>query len=68
MTLQLDGIEGEAQISVYDMTGLLIDKFSITTANHHTYDYQLPMKSSGIYLFVINSKGKTITQKVVITQ
>lgn len=68
MTLQLDGIEGEAQISVYDMTGLLIDKFSIKTANHHPYDYQLPIKSSGIYLFVINSKGKTTTQKVVITQ
>lgn len=68
MTLHLDGIEGEAQISVYDMTGLLIDKFSIKTANHHTYDYQLPMKSSGIYLFVINSKGKTATQKVRITQ
>ena len=28
MTLHLNGIEGEAQISVYDMTGLLIDKFS----------------------------------------
>ena len=68
MTLQLDGFEGENQIMVYDMAGMLVDKFSITATSCCRYDYQLPRDSSGLYLFVINNKGKTATQKVRITQ
>lgn len=68
MTMQLDGLEGETQITVYDMAGMLVDKFNITATTYCRHDYQLPRNSSGLYLFVINNKGKTTTRKVIITQ
>lgn len=68
MTLQFDGLEGETQIAVYDMAGMLVDKFNITTTNYSRHNYQLLHNSGGLYLFVISNKGKIATQKVIITQ
>ena len=68
MTLQLDGMLGETQISVYDMAGILVDRFSINATNCYRHSYQLPRTTGGLYLFVINNRGTTTTQKVIITQ
>ena len=68
MALQFGGLEGETQIAIYDMAGMLVDKFGLTATNGSRYSYRMPKSTSGLYLFVINNQGKTFTQKVIIAQ
>ncbi len=68
MTLQFESMEGDTQIAVYNMSGVLVDKFRINATNGSRHSYQLPNKSNGLYLFVINQQGRTTTQKVIIAQ
>lgn len=68
MTLQLGSMEGDTQIAVYNMSGVLVDKFIINATNGNQHHYQLPKNANGLYLFVINQQGRTTTQKVIIAQ
>ena len=63
MNLQFFNTDGSTEVTVYDMSGTLIDRF-MTNANN--YRYTLKQHTAGIYLFVFNYKGKIITRKVCI--
>lgn len=68
MTLHFDGIEGDTQVMVYDMAGMLIDRFRFTATSSGYINYNLPQKTCGLYLFAFNNKGTTSTKKVIVTQ
>ena len=63
MDLQFLNTYGSTEVTVYDMSGTIIDKFETNTSNYH---YAIKQHSTGIYLFVFNHKGKIITRKVCI--
>ena len=63
MNLQFINTNGDTEVSVYDMSGTLIDRF---TANASNYPYNMKRHPAGIYLFVFNHKGKITTRKVCI--
>lgn len=64
MILTLPNGSGNALVKVYDMSGLLVDEFA--TCGENT-PYAMKRQTPGIYLFVVNIKGKIVTQKVCIT-
>ena len=55
-------------VTVYDMLGQTIDRFSLNAVPQSRHSYHLGGQKSGIYLFVFNSNGNTIGKKVVITK
>ena len=67
MTLSFDNLMGETLIKVYNITGTLIDQFTLHNEfGHQTFDYKADKFSPGIYFFnIINKKG-ILTKKVII--
>ena len=66
MQLNLERLTGKVDIKVYDMRGTLIDQFETYNNGSGTYDYNMKVKSDGIYFFVATNKEGTIAKKVVI--
>ena len=66
MQLNLEHLTGKVGIKVYDMKGTLIDQFETYNNGSGTYDYNMKVKSDGIYFFVATNKEGTIAKKVVI--
>jgi len=48
------------------MKGTLIDQFETYNNGSGTYDYNMKVKSDGIYFFVATNKEGTIAKKVII--
>ncbi len=67
MTLMLGNMQGIVAIKVYDMIGRLIDDFELSVIAERPFPYTISTYNDGIYLFVFNYKGITVTQKVIIT-
>lgn len=67
MTLSFEDLTGEALIKVYDITGTLMDQFTLhNELGQLTYTYQTNRFTPGIYFFnIINKKG-ILTKKVII--
>ena len=68
MTLVFGNIQGPVATRVYDMTGKLIDAFELNVDNDNRFAYHLDACQNGIYLFVFNYKGSSVTQKVIVTK
>ena len=66
MQLNLEHLTGKVGIKVYDMKGTLIDQFETYNNGSGTYDYNMKVKSDGIYFFVATNKEGTIAKKVII--
>ena len=67
MTLSFDNLMGETLLKVYNLTGTLVDQFTLHNEfGHQTYEYNADKFSPGIYFFnIINKKG-ILTKKVII--
>lgn len=67
MTLSFDNMMGETLIKVFNITGTLIDQFTLhNDIGHQTFEYKADKLSPGIYFFnIINKKG-ILTKKVII--
>lgn len=67
MILSFDNMEGENLIKVYNITGTLVDQFTLhNDPGHQNYSYQTGRLTPGIYFFnIINKKG-ILTKKVII--
>ena len=67
MTLSFDNMEGEILTKIYNITGTLVDQFTLHNGfGHLNYTYQADQLAPGIYFFnIINRKG-TLTKKVII--
>ena len=66
MSITLDNMEGDADVSVYDLNGNIVDRFVIGNATRN-YKYDMRTNAVGVYYFRINANGKTTTKKVVVT-
>ena len=64
MTISFDNLFENTSIKIYDMSGTLIDTFTVQCRMAYTMKRSAP----GIYYFVANSKEGTLAKKVVITQ
>ena len=67
MTLSFDNMEGETLIKVYNITGTLVDQFTIHNEfGHWAYTYQSGRLTPGVYFFNIANKKGILTKKVII--
>ena len=67
MQLNFEYLSGKVNVKVYDMRGALIDEFETQEGNGpSSIDYNMKVKSDGIYFFVATSKEGTLAKKVVI--
>lgn len=65
MKLCFERLTGKTEVKVYDMRGTLVDRFE-THNGSGSYDYDINIKSGGIYFFVATCKEGTVARKVVI--
>ena len=68
MSISFGETEGRVSVTVYDMLGQTVDRFSLNTVPQSRHSYHLEGQKSGIYLFVFNYNGNTTSKKVVITR
>ena len=67
MTLSFDNLMGEALVKIYNITGTLIDQFTVHNEfGHLAYTYQSGKFTPGVYFFTIANKKGLITKKVVV--
>ena len=67
MYFSLDNMTGEVAVKVYDMTGTLVDHFSIYNGfEQQKHHYQNGHLSKGVYLFTFSSREGTTSKKVII--
>ena len=67
MTLSFDNMMGEVVIKVYNITGELMDHFTVYNGfGHQTHTYQPNRLSEGIYFFQLSNKDGMLTKKVII--
>ena len=67
MQLDFEHLEGKAEVKVYDMRGVLIDRFeTYNSSGRLSYPYDIKAYADGIYLFVVTTKEGTLSKKVVI--
>ena len=67
MQLHFEQLEGKAEVKVYDMKGILIDRFETYNDNgRFSYPYDMKSYADGIYLFIVTTKEGTISKKVVL--
>lgn len=67
MSIQFGEMDGLVDAIVYDMQGQTIDRFSLEATPKSRHSYALKNEKNGIYLFVFNYKGNTLTKKIIIT-
>lgn len=67
MTLSFDNLMGDVFVYVHNITGSLLDQFTVHNVDsHQTYTYQSKELLPGVYFFtIITNKGK-LTKKVII--
>lgn len=66
MSLVFHNLKGNVEAKVYDMKGILIDKFTLNLNAEERHPYYLGNYPDGIYLLVFNHKGKLTTKKIVV--
>lgn len=67
MTLSFDNMMGEVVVKVYDITGTLVDQFTVYNGyGHQTHRYQPDRLSKGVYFFNLSGKDGMLTKKVII--
>lgn len=67
MTLSFDDLVGEALIKIFNITGTLVDQFTIQNGiGHQTHTYQSDKLTPGMYFFNIISQKGILTKKVII--
>lgn len=67
MQLNFEYLDGKAEVKVYDMKGILVDKFeTYNSSGRLSYPYDMKTYADGIYLFIVTTKEGTISKKVVI--
>ena len=67
MTFAFDNMAGTTRISVFDVTGALVDQFELlNSSDHQTHRYQASHLPPGAYFFRIACQEGILTKKVLI--
>lgn len=67
MSLCFHGMEGIVNVQIYDMKGLLVDRFDLYNDEESRHNYTLKMPSKGLFLFVFKQDDIQFIRKVLIT-
>ena len=69
MTLSFGNTFGKIDVKVYDMRGMLLDRFeTYSDSTTASLSYDLGRRADGIYFFVATAKEGIVTKKVIIKQ
>jgi len=66
VTLHFGGLKGVVEVGVCDCQGKKVDDFSIDTNLSEETTYTMWKLKNGLYFFVMNCNGTTLTQKVML--
>lgn len=67
MDLCFHGMEGIVNVQIYDMKGLLVDRFDLYNDEESRHNYTLKTPSKGLFLFVFKQDDIQFIRKVLIT-
>lgn len=67
MSLCFHGMEGIVNVQMYDMKGLLVDRFDLYNDEESRHNYTLKTPSKGLFLFVFKHNDIQFIRKVLIT-
>lgn len=67
MNLCFHGMEGIVNVQIYDMKGLLVDRFDLYNDEESRHNYTLKTPSKGLFLFVFKHNDIQFIRKVLIT-
>lgn len=67
MNLCFHKMEGNVNVQIYDMKGLLVDRFDLYNDEESRHNYTLKMPSKGLFLFVFKQEDIQFIRKVLIT-
>ncbi|MBQ6101690.1 MAG: PKD domain-containing protein [Bacteroidales bacterium] len=67
MSLCFHGMEGIVNVQIYDMKGLLVDRFDLYNDEESRHNYTLKTPSKGLFLFVFKQDDIQFIRKVLIT-
>jgi len=68
MDIVTSRLEGAVEVKVYDMTGLMVDQFTILATPENRHHYSLSNYHSGIYIMLFNNNGKQLVKTFVVTK
>ena len=67
MDLCFHKMEGNVNVQIYDMKGLLVDRFDLYNDEESRHNYTLKTPSKGLFLFVFKQDDIQFIRKVLIT-
>ncbi len=66
LTLQFDGMDGMAEVQVFNALGQMVDAFSVGETNGKEVDYRMPDVPNGLYYLVMKSERRTVIRKLLL--
>ena len=67
-TLHFGDLAGRVDVAVYNTLGQKVDAFSVDTNLRKEMAYTLPDLKNGLYYFVMNCNGASVTRKVMLVR
>lgn len=68
LTLHFGNLQGRVEVQVFNCIGQKMDVFVIEEGLNRKIPYSMTEFKNGLYYFVINNKGRVLTQKVMLSR
>ncbi len=68
LTLHFGDLQGRVEVQVFNSLGQKMDAFVEEEGLNHETPYSMSDFKNGLYYFVINNKGRVLTQKVMLSR
>jgi hypothetical protein len=68
MTLNFSDLQGIVEVQVFNSQGQEVDAFVLDLDQRREFAYAMTGCRNGLYYFLVKNKGKTLIQKVVLSQ
>ena len=68
LTLHFGNLQGRVEVQVFNTIGQKMDAFVLEEGLNREMPYSMSEFKNGLYYFVINNKGRMLTQKVMISR
>ena len=68
VTLHFGDLQGIAEVQVFNSQGQQVDAFLLDLSQHREFAYTMTESRTGLYYFVVKNKGKTLTQKIMLSR
>ena len=68
LSLHFGDLQGRIEVQIFNSLGQKVDAFVVEEGLNRETSYSMSDFKNGLYYFVINNKGKTLTQKVMLSR